>query len=201
MCMFMCEKSTFYFEKNRERIGLLYNCSLGLHICLETRAFILSRRCASSEPCPFFESILLAQDTWTRFRKTVSKTFPCLFWDVSLCILSRLMCPCFARAPGMWAPMAFSVTPKDDSELWVVLTSASVRAHSWSHASVRGRATNHESLFTLSRFRVYSELVSLLWAVMLRRCRDDSERVPCLFWAETYHVYSGTFNVSWAAMG
>ena len=45
--------NVLFWQTSRNKIGLLYNFSLGQHNCFSSSAFILSRRCASSESCLF----------------------------------------------------------------------------------------------------------------------------------------------------
>ena len=127
---------------------------------------------------------------------TVSLCFepcPCLFWTVSLFILSWLMCPCFARAPGMWAPLGYPVPPKDDLELWVVrwlglLLRCARTPEVMSVWDLVPRTKNPcllwaVSLFILNSFLVYvGSFPCLCWAV------------PCLLWAVSLFILSRTIS-------
>ena len=74
MYMFMLENKTFLcWQKSRDEFGLLYNLSVGQPNDLNIASLILSRRCASSEPYPFFKTILFLRNPRISFRILFSK--------------------------------------------------------------------------------------------------------------------------------
>ena len=78
--VYVWKSNLLFWQRSREPISSLYNSSLGQQNDLILWVFLLSRRCASSEPYPLFKPILRLWNPRTNCRICFSKRSLSFYW-------------------------------------------------------------------------------------------------------------------------
>ena len=83
--VYVWKSNLLFWQRSREPISSLYNSSLGQQNDLILWVFLLSRRCASSEPYPLFKPILRLWNPRTNCRICFSKRSLLFYWLLPRC--------------------------------------------------------------------------------------------------------------------